>query len=106
MSIRVRGLHLVRGVFFLFVAYIFVGDESIHPDQRSDASRIAAAERVEEFSSLDLSRCAWAAAMLEDLQVPKGCPKDDQSLEILERMAMAMARRLVVKSPKISLPHK
>lgn len=26
---------------------------------------IAAAERVEEFSSLDLSRCAWAAAMLE-----------------------------------------
>ena len=37
--------------------------------------RMAAAERVEEFSSLDLSRCAWAAAVLEVLRpvMPSEC---------------------------------
>lgn len=70
------------GCFFLF--RIFVGE--INPSrsiQIMRSSRIAAAERVEEFSSLDLSRCAWAAAMLEVLGWLKpGNPG---------RMAMAMA---------------
>ena len=61
-----NSLDVFRTVWSVFFCFAFLWVTSIHPDP-SRSSRIAAAERVEEFSSLDLSRCAWAAAMLEAL---------------------------------------